>query len=220
MIAAGLCMMGGCFAQNTIGQAEETYWPSHAVHIDHRTLIIKDYASDLPLPLWTEGMQAGGRLENVSWTDADNGGSNILCWGVWDRRNGYLYADAFYLGSRFDASKIGAEAYSVTEQERLDVLWQPFDSPVAFMECAATYPSFTLTSPAGVDSVIISGSGDVLNPGEARIRVVGQANTCDVVSYWWRNDVVQKRYFMVQPMHSVTGLSAFFTHGYNILTEL
>lgn len=42
----------------------------------------------------------------------------------------------------------------------------------------------------------------------------------DVVSFWWENAIVQKRYFMVQPMKSAQASSAFFIHGYDILTEI
>lgn len=33
MIAAGLCMMGGCFAQDSASQTVDTYWPTECVEI-------------------------------------------------------------------------------------------------------------------------------------------------------------------------------------------
>ena len=57
-------------------------------------------------------------------------------------------------------------------------------------------------------------------PWQIRARCPVEGVPFDVVSYWWINDVVQKQFFVVQPMCAASGAAAFFTHGFNILTEI
>lgn len=40
MIASGLCMMGGCFAQDAASQTVESYWPAETVDITDNKIVI------------------------------------------------------------------------------------------------------------------------------------------------------------------------------------
>lgn len=213
-------MMGGCFAQDEKGQTVASYWPAHSVHVDHTTYIIKDYADDLLLPFWTDGVRAGGRLENVTWNADDRGGANILNWGRWDS----LSDDFLVLGStynQYDAVYIGAVSYAVClfNESRTVLGLECNENRVDYMEVSACDDSFFLASSLGSLNAVVKGyPSDDTSPW--RIRVRSDYNACDVVSFWWINDEYHHKYFMVQPMRSAHEESAFYTHGYDILTEV
>ena len=214
MIAAGLCMMGGCFAQDETGLTMASYWPAHSVHVDHRTYIIKDFADDLLLPFWRSGMRAGGRLENVTWNTDDNGGSNILNWGRWEADS----RDFLTLASTRNAI-IGAVIYAVCGDNIKIIGFNSGEPKVDYMELSAADDVFYLDSPFGSSNAVAAGYPSV-NNGPWQIRIKAGNNACDVVSFWWINDEFHKQYFMVQPMCSAQGETAFYTHGFDILTEL
>ena len=92
MIAAGLCLMGGCFAQDESSMAVDTYWPAHSVHVEDTTYILKPADASLTTPLFIDGIQYGGQAENVQ-AKRDNA-DTILGWGVWTTS----VFDAVYLG--------------------------------------------------------------------------------------------------------------------------
>ncbi len=215
-------MMGGCFAQDANSQAVETYWPTHAVHVKNNTVIIRPYASDLLLPFWVEGVRAGGRIENVK---ADNP-TNHLNWGEWGAASGISLSDALYLGSRgkengYNTQRDGAVAYYVSSaQDIRGVFFDGDDAVYKWMDVKVEDSQFMLSCPLGKKTCNVT-SYPTSKMGSWQIRIkVEHGNSFDVVSYWWANDIVHKRYFMVQPMCSADGYSAFYTHGYNILTEL
>lgn len=217
MIAAGLCMMGGCFAQDATTRAVEAYWPAHSVRVERKSLIIKEESDDLLLPFWTEGMKAGGRLENV-FPDSDG---NILNWGHWTNAP-YYSQDALYFG----CSTTGPCGYMIFIKEgkvfqRMDFSSTESGPPYEWTEISVSHDSGVFFStPSQTQTFPFP---PVPSPYYSPWRIRVTAAPCkyvDVVSYWWMNDVVQKQYFMVQPMCSVAGESAFFTHGFNILTEL
>ena len=204
--------MGGCFAQDKASKTVDTYWPAHAANIADKTLVLKSYGDDLTLPFWTPGVRAGGRIENVSITGT---GSNILNWGEWGRA-----ADALYLGTKGYFTPGKAAAYSVCSGEAIVSISVGSDSEtfVEYMEVNAREDSFVLTSSFGdADAKVKSWLSNYTDMWQIRIK--GPGHVFDVASFWWYNDL-QHLYFMVQPMCSVSGESAFFTHGYNILTEL
>lgn len=223
MIASGLCMMGGCFAQDATSAAVETYWPAHAVHMENYTVIIKPYAADLRLPFWVEGVRCGGRLENVK----DSNPTNHLNWGEWGSATGTSINDALFLGSLgsvdgYNNQKTGAVAYYVSASSAIAGVFfdSSYDEVYEWMSVKAENSQFSLSCPLGHKFRTVS-PYPASRDGMWQIRIkVEQGNGFDVVSYWWANDIVQKRYFVVQPMCSVDGFSAFYTHGYNILTEL
>lgn len=221
MIATGLCLMGGCFAQDDASQVVETYWPAHAVRVDHETIVLKPYGDDLLLPFWTMGVRAGGRLENVSSNESDKGGANILNWGEWGPNfTSYEVNDAFYLATNFENRIFGALVYAVCASSQSRT-WAGVESAERFINYMEAYAA---DNKMCVNSSLGSGEADVAGWPSSfdtpwQIRIKGQSNTCDVVSFWWYNDL-QRGYFMVQPMRSVHGDPAFFTHGYDILTEL
>lgn len=212
MIAAGLCLMGGCFAQDSASKTVDTYWPAHAVTLSNQTLVLKKTASDLPLPFWTSGVRAGGRLEKISIIGT---ATNVLNWGEWGN-----VADALYMGTKANGVVGRAAAFSVTKGEVQTAISAGSGSEtyVDYIEITARDDNFFLTSSLGNAETKVKGwpTSDV---GKWQIRIKGSAHVCDVVSFWWYNDL-QHLYFMVQPMCSVGGERAFYTHGYSILTEL
>ena len=223
MIATGLCLMGGCFAQDAASQVVDTYWPAHSVRVDHETLVLKTYGTDLLLPFWTAGLRAGGRLENVSWNEADNGGSNILNWGEWGTAaSPYEVVDALFLGTEYQGQQFGAISYAVCSKNGNRTIICKNDGNgnnfIDYMEVYATDDKFYLKSSMGDGNAVVrEWPSSFTTPW--RIRIKGEKNSFDVASFWWYNNL-KEGYFMVQPMCSVSGEPAFFTHGYNILTEL
>lgn len=209
MIAAGLCLMGGCFAQDAATRTVETYWPAHSVHLVDRVLIFKEYGPDLLMPFHAQGLLAGGCAENV--LEPTVAAVHLFNWGDW--RDGY--GDAIYVGVSPSKAFIS------------DVLPAPEPAEVNF---PISYPVRTFqVSVNSLGCALFSEQGetyrkftDELYPyrKEWKIRVSCLGSECDFVSYWWINEEIQKQYFMSQPMCSVAGDSAFFTHGFNILTEL
>lgn len=214
MIAAGLCMMGGCFAQDASTQTVETYWPAHSVRVEQKTIVLKAASRDLLLPFWAEGMKAGGRLENAN----SSKGGNVLAWGTWDNSN----RDAVYFGTTATQPVCSlvydAEDGSLQRKELLSSEPGPL---YKWMEVVLSYESgVVFTTPSQTQTLLFPGGRSPYLTAW-RIRIMAENFTyVDVVSFWWMNDIVQKQYFMAQPMCSVAGESAFFTHGFNILTEL
>ncbi|MBR5195093.1 MAG: hypothetical protein IKW48_03010 [Akkermansia sp.] len=212
MIAAGLCLMGGCFAQDSTSKTVDTYWPAHAVTITNKTLVLKQAAADLPLPFWTSGVHAGGRIENVSITgDA----SNILNWGNWGS-----VVDAYYMGTKANGAIGRAAAYSVTKGEKTTEI-AIGDGSETFVDYIETYvleDRFLIESSLGNAEAQVKG-WPTADAATWPIRIKGNGHVCDVVSFWWYNDL-NHLYFMAQPMCSAGGERAFYTHGYSILTEL
>ena len=212
MIAAGLCMMGGCFAQDAGSQAVETYWPAHSVYVD-KSVVIKDYAYDLTTPFWrTEGLRAGGRAENVIWTEK----GYILSWGNWVTG----FADALYMGTSgaWDKEAEGAVGYGVGKSGVTNQVAFSLNSPLGVIEVAISNLNFTLSCSAGSKTA----KADSVGTEESRpwrIAIKAEKHAFNMVSYYWE-DAVRKLFFAVQPMCSVNGFSAFYTHGYNILTEI
>ena len=204
--------MGGCFAQNSASKTVDTYWPAHAVTVADKTLILKNYEADLSLPFWAAGVRAGGRIENVSITGT---ATNLLNWGEWGS-----VADALYLGTKANNTPGNAAAYSVCSGGVISAVsaGSGSDAFVEYMEVDAREDSFVLTSSLGDAETKVKGWPSNYT-GMWRIRIKGNGHVFDVASFWWYNDL-QHQYFMVQPMCSVSGEPAFFTHGYNILTEL
>lgn len=212
MIAAGLCMMGGCFAQDAGSQAVETYWPAHSVYVD-KSVVIKDYAYDLTTPFWrTEGLRAGARVENVIWTEK----GNILSWGNWVTG----FADALYMGTAgaWDKAAEGAVAYGVGESGETAQVAFSLNSPLDFIEVAISNLNFTLSCSAGSKTAKVDSVGTA-ESRTWRIGIRAEKQAYNLVSYYWE-DAVRKLFFAVQPMCAVNGFSAFYTHGYNILTEI
>lgn len=75
MIAAGLCMMGGCFAQNEQTACVDTYWPAEYVEIPAATPTIRLYVLSVPscpalseLHLYTKRQHLGSsKTSSVSY---------------------------------------------------------------------------------------------------------------------------------------------------------
>lgn len=205
-------MMGGCFAQDAGSQAVETYWPAHSVYVD-KTVVIKDLEYDLTTPFWrTEGLRAGGRVENVIWTEK----GYILSWGNWVTG----FADALYMGTTgaWNQAAEGAVVYGVGESGETTQVAFSLDSPLDFIEVAISNLNFTLSCSAGSKTAKVDSVGTA-ESRSWRIQIKAEKQASDVVSYYWE-DAVRKLFFAVQPMCSVNGFSAFYTHGYNILTEI
>ena len=235
MIAAGLCMMGGCFAQDAAGAAVETYWPAHAVTLEDRALSITDYDTGPPMPFWVPGVRAGSLAENVTWKAT---GAIGFYWGIWSRLSGVFYEDALftcfshsgdwidgvgqtqgpmcyaiYSGNRTGNDSLGIAAETRTSEMHAD-----------FVRLAADYDGLRLVSNYGESyAAFPDRRRPSVNTGGYRISISANNQRADVVAYWWMNDQLPKSerwYFMVQPMCSLAGESAFFTHGFDILTEL
>ena len=216
-------MMGGCFAQSADSQVVETYWPAHSVTLSE-TIVFKGKSDDLLLPFWCDGIRAGGRLENIHRGKATQ--YNILNWGEWDTVSGIRIADALYMGLGRGDKPDGAGAYAVCGNGGLDAIRSDYtiannEECVPCLEVSAQDDYIWMKCPSG------SRSGKVKQypspfTGQWQIRVRGPVAGVpfDVVSYWWKNARVHNKYFMVQPMKSTYENAAFFTHGYNILTEI
>lgn len=221
MIAAGLCMMGGCFAQDTDSQTVETYWPAHSVRVDHSTYILKDYDATLTLPLLTSDVYLGGRLENIVLLDSDNGGHNFLNWGIWNT----TVMDACYFGTNHQSQRgagVWFATYAPTSPSQY-IIQNEFVNGDAngmnFMELSVSRELSIIKSSLGSRTFSLR-----INQKEYtsmfRIVIESIRASYDVVAYWWYRKNSGLNYFMVQPMQSVAGQVAFFTHRFNILTEL
>ena len=218
MIAAGFCMMGGCFAQEENSAAVETYWPAHAVEIS-QTIIFMPISSELLLPFWGNGVRAGGRFENFVRPSSSTK-NNVLNWGAWGWIDNVYALDALYLGCGYDKNN-GPSAYAVCNGGV---------SAIACVESEATFFPFAEIEAEDnkfcVYSWLGSANGEVDSypsnytvPWQIRVKLEA-GEKCDLVSFWWSNSVIQKKFFMVQPMRSPGGVVAFFTHGFNRLMEL
>lgn len=210
MIAAGLCLMGGCFAQDETSRTVDTYWPAHSVHIAKDNLVIKVGEDDLTTPFWRDsGMQAGVMVENLN-ADTEK---SILAYGLW----GTTVFDYLWIGCKLYNS-YGPVAYGVDWEGQRRVLQNQASFPVDYMRVYARNKSFSLICPGYEETLELPYLGTPV-PTPFNIRIYGEGKEFDMVAYWWC-DEVRNMYFMVQPMLSEAGTCALFTHGYNIFTEI
>ena len=209
MIAAGLCLMGGCFAQDESACTVDTYWPAHSVHIADRTVMLKESDSDLTTPIWRDsGMLLGVQLENLT---LDKDGA-ITKFGTWVAG----HSDALYLAVNQN-NVVGPCAYGACVGSEV-YLTQAGTSPVEYLHVTAQNRSFSMYSPAGSKSATLRNLGTSGNSAFP-IALWAGSREFDYVTQWWC-DSVRGMYFMNQPMVSESHAEAIFTHGYNILTEL
>lgn len=212
MIAAGLCLMGGCFAQDESSQVVETYWPAHSVRMEGRDVMFQP--GDLTTPIWREeGLYIETRVENLSWT----GGGIIFSFGVWQGNN--LTNDALYICTKHD-SYIGPQAFSLGRSlyPGLRRLLVDTPSPIDYMHVVAHNLDFSLDIPGHYLTARASELGTD-RPAPFTVNVRGSNNAFDFVVSGWCDDV-RGMYYMNQPLLSVSRAEAIFTHGFNILTEL
>lgn len=213
MIAAGLCLMGGCFAQDESSQVVETYWPAHSVRVEGRNVVLKPEASDLTTPIWREeGLYIEARVENLSWTVP----STVLYFGLW---SGTQVNDAFYMSTGYN-EHIGPQAYSVGRSifGGLRRLIVDVPSPIDYMHAVVHNLDFSLDIPGHYLTARASELGSE-QTGSFPIRLMGANKAFDFVVSGWCDDV-RGMYYMNQPLLSVSHAEAVFTHGFNILTEL
>lgn len=214
MIAAGLCLMGGCFAQDESSQVVETYWPAHSVRMEGRDVVIMPEQNGyLTTPIWREeGLYIEARMENVSWTS----GGVIFSAGVWKGAGGTN--DAFYMATKHD-SHIGPQAFSLGRSINSGVrrLIVDVPSPIDYMHGVAHNLDFSLDVPGHH----LTAQAELGTDKAASFSIIlrGASNAHDFVVSGWCDDV-RGMYYMNQPMVSVSQADAVFTHGLNILTEL
>lgn len=219
MIAAGLCMMGGCFAQDASSRAVDTYWPTHSVHVEQKIVRFLNPSEYFCCPCIAETMRAGARVENIYWnTQTENLG--LLSWGYWGVLDGTSYEDAAYLSLNWiTAGKKGplfvALQFPVNNQIPTNV---PISSPVAYTEVQIEGLNVDMQTNLGNSHGAIVLGESSKTPWELRIRADRSA-AFDVVSYWWY-DEGNTLYFMIQPLRAIGGEYAFFMHGFNKLFEI
>lgn len=203
-------MMGGCFAQDATTQTVETYWPTHSVHAAYKRYVFKEKASDLLLPFQAPGLLGGACAENISKpTDKDS----LFGWGDWVTG----VVDALYVG--VDEREAFFTHVSYRRPSHTAYSTMPVSFPVAKMMVEVDSLGSTMRTEQFEFSLTFSvAPSELKDPWPIRLNCM--YCECDFVSFWWINDEVQKQYFMVQPMCSVASEPAFFTHGFNILTEL
>lgn len=218
MIAGGLCMMGGCFAQDSSARAVDTYWPAHSLHMEKGDVYVFRGLPRVTLPFWNENMRAGAIAENVSWSVEEPG--YFSSFGRWEGS----FTDALYFGPSVAGGATygyapGAMALGIYLSNKYRV-YNVIESasPVAKMQLDVKGKEFTVSTENASQTKAILYYPTQAAP--AFIKFQSPNFECDMVIYWWRNDVVQQRFFMVQPLKTPVGASAFFIHGYDILTEI
>lgn len=195
MIAAGLCMMGGCFAQDENGSAAETYWPAHSVS----PLSLVNFSTAFPVfPLVGKAGRLFARLENVKWV-RNNG--QVVFWGAWES----TYLCFMYLGC-VDGPYIHLEHKPQT-QIKLSI---NANQPLPWEELQYQDNKLTLNSSYGrreQDLSALSSFDAVDLYWNARIQ--NAYGSADVVAYAGNMPDAPCR-FCIQPMRSASGATAFF----------
>ena len=211
-------MMGGCFAQDELSRAVETYWPSHAVHLSLASdLQLVGFEGGPALPFWTAGMRCGGRLEKVSPSGSP---VEILGWGTWRIISGTDVKDALYLGCMKggDPRQFVSAGCSYVKGGYSDGGGYSSENIVEYMAVEANESEINFTSSLGCEILNVRGGpSSSLGTG----RLIFKANGCiyDMASWWFYN-AIRGDYYMVQPMCSACSDTAFFIHGYNALVEI
>ena len=210
MIAAGLCLMGGCFAQDESSAAVDTYWPAHSVHVEgvDYTLLAAD--GSLTTPFYADGIRYGGIAENVQ--ALRDSADTIMGWGVWTMS----VFDALYLGCRYKKPHFFIK-HPDDQSSTLTINENP-GNVVDCMYMQGDRESVMLGA-AGVEKRMSLPKANTTGVNNCSVRLKGSFHTWDVVSYWF-SDPVRGRYFMAQPLCSVNGDEAVFLHGFNTLTEI
>ena len=218
MIAAGICLMGGCFAQDEFASVVETYWPTHSVHLDlNADLQLVGFDGGPSLPFWTTGMRCGGRLENIS---SSGSAVEILGWGTWRIIGGRDVKDALYLGCMKSGDPrvfVSAGCVYVTNYASGGAGFSSAGK-VDYMSVEADENKINFTSSLGDEIMPLDGiTSSTLGTG----RLILKVNGCkyDMVSWWFYN-TARGDYYMVQPMCSAWSGAAFFIHGYSTLVEI
>ena len=145
-------------------------------------------------------------------------------WGLWDGNEQPANMDGLYISIQ-RLSHNGPLVYSVCGPGNdygatiTLIGWNSGETEADFIECSAIDDLICIRTVSGEKSNSVAGYPSAY-AAPWNIRFRGESLAYDVVSFWWENAEVQKRYFMVQPMKSAQHDSALFIHGYNILTEI
>lgn len=122
MIAAGLCLMGGCFAQNEHGACVDSYWSASACDI----------------PKYGAVNLMSGRFPGGS-SEADTAKASIVCeWkGSTDQHNIITGYNSFYSNSTY----LGGWGVRRAGNSMADLVYTPILSPMTF---SSDYPELQL----------------------------------------------------------------------------
>lgn len=220
MIAAGLCLMGGCFAQDSSAQAVETYWPAHSLHMQQGDVYTFSGLAGVRHPFWSENMRAGAIAENVAWTVSEP--SYIFLYGTW---NGSVQDAAYFgpgvaglLNAGYSPGSAVIGILSIDGRETRVYSVVESASPVARIQADFKGNEVTVSTENASQTKAMGGYSSY-SIG-FNIKFQSADCECDMRIYWWRNDEAQQRFFMVQPLKTPAGNSAFFIHGHDILTEI
>ena len=197
MIASGLCMMGGCFAQDTSSAAVETYWHAHAIapSTTHLFSTPLEMVSVIAAPYF-----AFGRLENAKNINSAQSGQ-VLFWGAWD-------------GSPRETLLLGVKGGAFATLQSLingvHNLSLSAAEPIAWDELLFEKGTLWLSSPAGSTQKDCS-SFQTFEPAgwSWYARISGTYAKAHVAAYAAQSSQAGWR-FLIQPMLSASGASAFF----------
>lgn len=195
MIAAGLCMMGGCFAQDENGSAAETYWHAHSVS----PLSLVNFSTAFPVfPLVGKAGSLFARLENVKRV-SNNG--QVVFWGRWEG----TYTCFMYLGCT-DGAYIHLEHATQT----LITMRAGGAQPVPWAELHCLNDKLILNSSYGRHERDLSALS-LFEAGDSywSPRIQNAYGAADVVAYA-ANMPDEACRFCIQPMRSASGATAFF----------
>lgn len=197
MIAAGLCMMGGCFAQDENGSATETYWHAHSVKAKDLVLFSTPF---LMVSCFKNEFKCFGYIENARNID-DRQSGQCLFWGAWD-------------GNPFNTFFLGVKNGALASLQR----WSGYEIKINY-PCSEPVPweSFTyrnkkmnLCGPDFHESIDCSDmEGFDVATWFWYPRITPKYSDSDMCAYAYYAAESESR-FCIQPMRSISGDTAFY----------
>lgn len=196
MIAAGLCMMGGCFAQDENGSAAETYWHAHSVKAKDLVLFSTPF---LMVSCFKNEFKCFGYIENARNID-DSQSGQCLFWGAW---NGLPF-NTLFLGV-----KSGALAVLQTDVQQREVKFR-CSEPVSWESFTYRNKQMELCGPDFHESADCSDMDSFdISTWFWYPRIAPIYSTADICAYAYYAAETESR-FCIQPMRSISGDTAFY----------
>lgn len=206
MIASGLCIMGGCFAQGADGSAADTYWPAHSVHVYSAAVFSTPHRM---VSVLSPDYCLFGRIENASRTNTAQRGQTLY-WGSWDGRPYHT----LFLGV-----KQGAEASLQSSLDSGFPLNIPSAEPVQWQNFSFKNNVLSLSCESGTQSKDCTNLASFDNTSWVWYsKVQNLYSTADVCAYAYYTETGASR-FCIQPMRSASGSTAFYDVDNNELIE-
>ncbi len=210
MIASGLCLMGGCFAQDESARAVETFWP--AEHAEFSEAISMSVLTVLSFSIKGGDSEAdSGGIRGVFYNGSGMPGNTIAAGINSTQVNGNTLTGRFHL--KVDASNVISFGYGGNSKV---VYTNPPESGIEmWAEMERSGARLKIAGEPAKEYM----SDYALKDTQSRAVYLRSRATRVLYDFWYSNARTQVR-FSIRAMRSLTGASALYDDYNETLIEI